>query len=160
LQNKIDNIDRFLDIDTAPKEFLIVFAGWLGVELDSDLLNDSQLRELMRNLFELNKYKGTRRAIEKIAGIFCGRAFFIIENDTPLSFTVLINQPSDEKLHARLLFLLKLFKPVRTRVNIVFACDVGAIDSGCYLDVNSSIVQMGGGKLDERCFSDGKTLLE
>ncbi|MCL2633110.1 MAG: phage tail protein [Oscillospiraceae bacterium] len=161
LQYKIDNIDKLLDIDTAPKDFLIVFASWLGMELDGDLLNDNQLRTLLRNAFELNKFKGTRHAIEIIVGIFVTDPFYIIEHRTdPFSFTVLINRLPDEKLHARLLFLLNQFKPLRTKANIVFASDVGATDSGCYLDVNAAIVKMSPGKLDERCFLNGKTLLD
>jgi phage tail-like protein len=162
LQEKIEDIDKLIDIDTAPAGILPVFADWLG--LDGDFLSEPQLRALLKIAFDLIKTKGTRHAVEQIVGIFVDKPFYVIENreainGTPFCFTVLINLPADEKLHACLLFLLNQFKPLRTKARIIFAGDICAIDSNCYLDVNASIVKISTGRLDERSVLNGRFLL-
>jgi phage tail-like protein len=161
LQEKINDIDKLIDIDTAPPGILPVFAEWLGLE--GDFLSEAQLRALLKIAFDLIKIKGTRCAIERIVGIFIDEPFYVIESKTaadPFCFTVMINRPADEKIHAQLLFLLNQFKPLRTKARIIFARDICAMDNYCYLDINASVMKVTKGYFDERCSLNGRTLLK
>ncbi|MCL1822990.1 MAG: phage tail protein [Oscillospiraceae bacterium] len=180
LQEKIDNIDKLLAVDTAPAEVLPVYAEWLGLELDGDFLSEEQLRTLLKIAFPLIKMKGTRKAIERIVELFCKEDYYITEQrlaketmdfgsksafenlygGDSFCFTVLINGQADEKFHAGLLFLINQFKPVRTQARIVFLEDSGALDAGCYLDINAAVHKVSGGHLDNRAFLNGKISLK
>jgi len=179
LQRTVDSLERYLDTDTAPKELLPVLAGWLGLELDGNFLDEIHLRRLLKIAFPLIKVKGTRQAIEGILGVFLDEPAYIVEQglleegqsaddrvvysqlygDNPYGFTILINRPADEKLHSQLRYLINQFKPARSRVNIVFLGDGGSMDSFCYLDVNARLFQTGSGRLDESAGMNGMIYL-
>lgn len=179
-QTTIDTLDRFVDVDTAPDGLLPVFAGWLGIELDGNFLEPEQLRKLLKAAYPMIRAKGTRKAVLDIVRLFVDEPVYIVEQSiagkygdfaltergesiygsSPYDFLVMINRQADEKLHSRLLFLLNQFKPVRSRVGIVFLRDGGKLDSHSYLDVNAELIQASAGSLDRSSALNGLTFLQ
>lgn len=165
LQDRIDRLHEYLDVDACPPEVLPILARWLGLELDGNFLDEDHLRRLLKRMPELLPAKGTRRAIELVVELFAtGPAYLVERNlldrnqlsgggglygDTPYDFTLLLSQSSDDLLRARLQFLVDQFKPLRSRAHIVFLGDQGGLDAYSYLDLNAALLQIGSGRLDD-----------
>ena len=176
LQDTVDNLSRYLDLDTAPAEALPLFASWLGLELDGNFLDEGSLRALLKIAPQLIAAKGTRRAIELVTSLFVDEPVFLVERNlldrtqlstasklygqTPYDFTLLIPRTSDEQLHARLRFLVDQFKPIRSCAHIVFLGDEGGLDAFSYLDLNAKILQITPGRMDDGRSCWGMTCLE
>lgn len=174
-QEQIDSLAQYLDADTAPPAALPVLASWLGLEVDDGLLDEGDLRKLLKAAFPLISAKGTLQAVEGVIKLFVEQPTYIVERnlldknqmgadahlygDSPFDFTVLINCKADEKLRARLRFLIDQFKPVRSRARIVFLQDCAGLDAFTYLDMNSAISQSANGRLDDGIALTGMTHL-
>lgn len=168
LQDKIDDAALYLDLDTAPKELLSMYAGWLGLDIQGVFLEDAVLRRLLKSAYRLNRIKGTSKAIRELIWILTGKQAIVVERSllsdsiTPQyrkiydslygkgeqDVTVLINGRAEEKRKARLLFLLKQYKPVRARIKLVFYGDCSSMDSYCYMDCNARLLDIPSGVLD------------
>lgn len=175
MDKAIHELPRFIDVDTAPAEFLPVLASWLGLELDESLLTESEMRLLLSNAYSLLTVKGTRSAIERLVKLFVSEQTYIVERNllsssqlkgaeslygtTPFDFSILINAKSDASLIAKLQMLIDQFKPVRSRANIVFLKDCDTLDGFTYLDINSSIGENTEGVLDKSHALNGLTYL-
>lgn len=61
-ETRIDHLDSYFSVDTAPIEFLRWVAGWLGMAVDSSLPEDRQ-RALVRTAGRLIGSRGTPRAL-------------------------------------------------------------------------------------------------
>lgn len=175
LQDKIDGIHQYLDLDTAPAAVLPVFSSWLGLALDGDFLEESQLRQLLKIAPELIRAKGTRRAIELVAGLFVEEPVRVVERnlldpaqlsgchlygDSIYDFTLLISGRSHELLRSRLEFLINQFKPLRSHCHIVFLGDQGGVDAFSYLDMNAALLQPSTGTVDDGISGLGMVYLE
>lgn len=164
LDERIDQLAQYVDVDTAPMAALPVLAGWLGLELEGNSLTEAELRRLLKEAFYLMSMKGTRQAVERVVRLFVEEPVYIVERnllssgqqegagalygDTPFDFTILIGRRSDERLRAKLHLLVNQFKPVRSRAHIVFLGDCGALDAFTYLDVNGAVLQCAPASLD------------
>ncbi|HIY38360.1 MAG TPA: hypothetical protein H9835_04350 [Candidatus Agathobaculum merdigallinarum] len=171
LQEEIDSLPALFDLDTAPAALLPEFARWIGLEMDGGFLNEDQCRRLIRSGFRLLSRKGTRAAIEEAIHLLVEEPVYILERvgaegcreqgrEEPFAFTVLIARQSDEQLHTKLLYLINQFRPIRTRVSIVFLGDCIGMDYHCYLDINASLVQSAGGSLNGGAALNGLTCLQ
>lgn len=172
LQEEIDGLPALFDPDTAPRALLPVFAQWLGLELDGDFLSEKQCRKLLRSGFRLLSRKGTRAAIEEIVHLLVDEPVYILERtgvegrrafgggDDPFAFTVLLACRSDEQLHAKLLYLIDQFRPIRTQVSIIFLGDCVSMDDHCYMDINAVLVQSVSGSLNSGAALNGLTYLQ
>lgn len=164
-QEKIDGLDRYLDLDTAPASLLPVFAHWLGLELDGNFLEEDQLRLLLKHAFFLISAKGTRRAVIGVVRILTDAPVYVLERrsshgtDAPYDFTVLIQCAPDERLYSRLQFLLNQFKPLRSRVSLVFLGSCGRLDSFACLDLNAAVTQPQAGRADQGAALNGLVCL-
>lgn len=179
LQLETEKVADRIDVDTAPCELLPVFAGWLGIDAGNDILSDDQLRTLIKEGYGLCKYKGTRSTIERICEIVLGERVTLIEKNemSPLisydeketydrlfgesshDLTVLINGHESRTKRAQLTFLLDQFKPVRTRINLVFMSDRNMLDSYTFLDDNALIKGETDAALDNSQSLDGTEVL-
>ena len=176
LQERIDGLAGYVVVDTAPAPLLGVLAGWLGLKLDGDFLEDAELRRLLKSASALLRMKGTRQAIEGIVKIFVEEPVYLVEynllsaaqragsgglyGNTPFDFAILICRRSDERLRAKIQLLVEQFKPVRSRVHIVFLGDMGGLDAFSYLDINAVVMQSGPGRLDDGEALAGTTYLQ
>lgn len=175
MEQMIDSLPRFTDIDTAPNEALPVFASWIGLQFEDGFLTDDELRLLLKNAYRLFRVKGTRLAIESIVKLFVPQQFYIVERNllskeqqkgadtlygsTPFDFSILINAHADNDLSAKLQMLIDMFKPIRSRANIIFLQDCDSLDGFTYLDVNGVIGENSEGSLDGGYAINGTTYL-
>lgn len=180
LQDKIDHVEDWLNVEKAPEPLLHLFAGWLGLELEGEFLEEAVLRRLLKEAYGLNRIKGTRQAVIRLVELVLGEQVIVVERNllnchadreegklynrlygtSKQDITVLINRKSDEKLQAQLLYLLKQYKPVKSRLKLVFYRDCNRLDSYCFLDGNARLGYLTGGRMDENYAMDGSVILE
>lgn len=175
MEQKIENLPRIIDIDTAPADALPLLASWMGLKIADGFLTEEEQRRLLKNAYPLLKIKGTRRAIEGIVRLFVTEPFYIVERNmlsaaqlkgaetlygsTPFDFSILINAASNNDLAAKLQMLIELFKPARSRANIVFLKDQSTLDGFTYIDINTTLGQNSEGTLDSGFALNGMTYL-
>ncbi len=167
--DKIEHLPDMLDIDTCPPELLIEYAGWMGIDLKGGFLEEEAMRTIVREAYSLNRMKGTRRSIERILEIILKEDSVIIEHnqvrshisresrDYPPSFepksiydvTILVRSKLTEELRHQLMYMIRQFIPVRTRINIAQMDEHVIIDSNTYLDINARLPESQDAVLDE-----------
>ena len=176
----INNLPKLLDLDTCPEELLIIYGGWMGIDLKGGFLDTDVLRDLVREAYSLNRMKGTKRAMERILEIILREKAIVIEHnqiksrldeddvEIPDNFkakgiydvTILVKKHLTEELRHQILFVLDQFRPVRTRLNITQLDEAPTTDSNTYLDVNSTLPEERGARLDDSYTLDGTIVLE
>lgn len=176
----IADLSKLLDLDTCPEEFLIIYGGWMGIDLKGGFLETEVLRDLVREAYSLNRMKGTKRAIERILEIILREKAIVIEHnqvrsrldeedvEIPENFkakgiydvTILVKRHLTEELRHQILFILDQFRPVRTRISITQLDEAPIADSNTYLDVNFRLPEERGAKLDGEFTLDGTIVLE
>lgn len=174
-QEEIDALPELLDVDTAPKALLPMFARWLGLEMDEALFSPEEQRRLLKAAPELMARKGTKWAVEQVVKLFVEEPVYIVERnllqpderhseslygDTPYDFTVMVGRAMDEKLRLRLKFLIDQFRPARSRCRIIFLEECGGLDAFTYLDINGKVLQNAPGSLDDGKALTGMTFLQ
>lgn len=175
----IDNLPRLLDLDTCPAELLTIYGGWMGIDLKGGFLEEDKLRDLVKEAYSLNRMKGTKRAMERILEIILREKAIVIEHnqiqsrseeeiEMPGSFktkgiydvTILVKRHLTEELRHQIYYILNQFKPVRTRINITQLDETPTTDSNTYLDVNFTLPEEHGARLDDNFTLDGTIVLE
>lgn len=179
-QEKIDETDKLLDLETASPELLQKYAEWLGLMVNGGFLSEEALRGLIQEAYMLNKYKGTRRVIERLCEIVLGVKPIIVEKNMLKQYTrddnqevmqtlygtgtydvtLLIPVFVDEKKQAQLFYLLKQFKPIRCKLHIVFLQETGILDTYSYLDMNAKVFEQNLGSLNDHQLLNGTVVLE
>lgn len=179
-QEEIDHVDRLLDLDTCPEEMLPMYGRWMGLELEDDWKEEPWLRELVREAYRLNCMRGTKWAVERICEIVLGEPVIVLESnvmkayaegenyeqfkrlygDDPYNVTILIKRKVSEGLKSRLLLLINQFRPIRSRIHIVYLKETGNLDYHIYLDMNARLIREDSAKLDaEEQSMDGRVTL-
>ena len=179
-ERDIDRLPKLLDPDVCPRELLIVYGSWLGVDLDGGSLDGQQMRAFVREAYQLNRLKGTKRAIERVLEIILGKPAVVIEHnqlsswiredkiEVPAGFqtqgvydvTVMVPGKLTEELRHRIVFMLNQFKPLRTRISIVQMDETMTADSRTYLDINSRLPEEHEAELDSGLALDGTVILK
>ncbi len=179
-QEKIDHVSELLDIDTAPVELLPTFGRWMGLDVSGDFLEEDRLRLLVKEAYQLNRMKGTKASLARVAEIILGEKVIILEKNVLREDTQAENQKLYEELYgegtydvtmlvhtfvpehqkSQMLFLLNQFKPVRSRLRIRFLEEKGHLDDHAYMDMNAFVEEAQEGTLDERQGLDCSILLQ
>lgn len=177
-QKQIDDTWRYLDLAEAPAPLLVLYAKWLGLSIESEILEEEILRRLVRNLYSLYQIKGTKKAIRELVKILLDKECIVVERNrlgSGLSareaeiinslygrgmqdITLMINRKAEEKMQAQLMFFLNQFIPVRCRLNLVFYGECSNMDSYCYLDRNARLHITPKGSLDQNKVLDESVL--
>ncbi len=177
---EIDRLPALLDLDSCPPEYLPIYASWLGVDVGNDFLDEAILRPLVKEAYALNRMKGTKAALERVARIVLGEKVQVLERNVMADYigpeqmaeferlygnsvhdvTILVKKPLSELTKARLLFLLNQFKPARARLHIISVQREGVLDDYAYLDMDVRIAGQKRGTLDESQVLDGAVRLE
>ena len=180
ISNQITNIDKYLDIETTPIQILTEIADWFGFETEGDFLSDDMLRRLVKEIYQLNRIKGTKAVIEKLIYILLGEKPVIIERNkfdgyipietkeiyqrlfgkTKQDVTILVWHLADKKLESQIMYLLKQFKPIRSRIKLVFSEKCSNMDSYCFLDCNAALAQNGVAYVDSGSNLNGTFVLQ
>lgn len=178
-QQEIDHLPDLLDVDTCPVQLLGTYGKWLGIDLDCDIRDEQVLRTLVKEAYALNRMKGTRRAIGRIAQIVLGEEVLILERNVMQDYmdsmnrgdlaelygssiydvTMLVNHPVSDLVKSQLMYLIDQFKPLRSRIHIVHLKSDGVLDSHNYLDMNARVFEVENGNLDEEQIMDGVVTL-
>ena len=181
VQMEIDHFYELLDAQTAPSEMLPVLAGWLGIKIEKNFFEDRILRELIENAYELNRKKGTRWAIERLAQIILEddaiqtteRNLIEQENvsrdeidsynnlygNSKWDVTLVTNHAPDEELQEKFLYLAAQFKPIRCNVRLKFSESFVTMDSYSYMDKNASLSEVSQARLESGDVMDGSVIM-
>lgn len=166
---EIKRVNHKIDPDTAPKELLIVLAGWMGIDVSGNFLEEDTLRTLVKESHELNRMKGTQKAVARVAEIVLGEKVIILERGklkgqvrggTDYEVIILIQHYLEEKRKFQLLFLLKQFIPIRCSIRIIFLDYQNLLDTYCCLDMNAVIFKGCNGILDQHERMDYRAMLK
>lgn len=179
-QEKLDSRGELLPVEQAPMPLLELYAKWLGIDVNGGYLGEDTLRKLMKEAPELLRRKGTRYCVERICNILLGEIPIIAERsqmqryvrrnqkeqydtlygDSPYDVSLFLKQPVEEKKKQQLLHLLGQFKPLRSRLHIVFLEPAGVLDEHIYLDENAVTFAQENGELDIAQIADGTIILQ
>ena len=180
-QENIDQVDRLLDLDTCPQEMLPMYGRWMGIELGDECKDEPWLRTLIKEAYRLNCMRGSKWAIERIAEIVLGEPVVILESnimkayveetgqeqfktlygDSPYDVTILINRHVTEALKSRLMLLINQYRPIRSRIHIVYLKEAGNMDYHTYMDMNARMICDNAGQLDtDAQYMDGIVTLQ
>lgn len=137
-REKIANIPDYLSIETMPKEYLTYFAQWFGMEIGQNFFEEEELRELVGQLYQLNKKKGTKNIISKCVELISKEEPELIENyyvngNTKWDLVVKIHTPLTYIQEKQIRFLIQEFKPMGTKVNLVLSRQNSTLDMGMQL---------------------------
>lgn len=179
IQKEMDEVCTYFDAEAAPAEMLPVLAGWFGMKVERDFPDEAVLRRLLKEVYQLNKMKGTRWALERLAEIVLGEEIQIIEKnlldaketdeqeiyeklygESRWDVTVLVNRAPEKKLQEQFLYLASQFMPVRCRLHLVFHQNCNGLDSYCFLDQNAKLLQNSYGSLGQGDIMDGSIILK
>jgi len=78
IDEKINNISKYLDIDYVSGSFLRWIAGWVEVAVGEEW-EDDKLRKFVKNAVDIYKRRGTIGSLAKIIEIYTGEKPIIIE---------------------------------------------------------------------------------
>lgn len=178
---QINNLHKLLDVDHAPAKFLLEYGRWLGIDIDCDLKDVNVMRTFVKEAYELNKIKGTKAAVSRIAEILLGEEVTVLEKnimeqyedekelesfkalfgENVYNVCILVNKTISESLKSQFMYMIKQFVPVRARVQIVSLKKEGELDFHSYLDMNAKLFESREGKLDnEMALDHAVTLME
>lgn len=76
---RLDDLEWFLDVGTAPMPFVRWLGGWLGVTVDPHLPDDRQ-RALVRTAGETLLWRGTRRRVEALLVALTGGVAEVVDD--------------------------------------------------------------------------------
>ena len=178
-QEKLDDRKELLPIETAPLSLLELYAKWLGIDVNGGYLGEETLRAILKEAPELLRRKGTRYCIERICEILLGETPTIVERrllqryvqrnekehydnlygESPYDVTLMLKNYVEGKRKDQMLHLLSQFKPVRSRLHVVFLEPTGVLDEHSYLDENAVIFTQTEGILDQAQIADGTIIL-
>jgi len=179
-QEQLDMRKELLPVESAPIHLLEIYAKWMGIDVNGGYLGEETLRHLLQEAPELLRRKGTGYCIERICMILLGEKPTIVERsrmqryvrrkekeqydnlygDSPYDVTLMLKHYVEEKKKEQLLHLLSQFKPVRSRLHIVFLEPTGVLDEHSYLDDNAVIFTQNEGVLDVAQSVDGTIVLQ
>lgn len=179
MADQIAHMDRFLDIETTPVPILMEIANWFGFEAEGDFLGEDMLRRLMKEIYHLNRIKGTKEVIKRLIYVLLGEEAAIIERNrfegyiqvesketylrlfgkTMQDVTIFVWRQEDEKLQSQVMYLLKQFKPVRSHIHLVFSEKCSTLDSYCFLDRNAALSQKESAYTDDNSRMNGQFVL-
>ncbi len=178
-QQKIDNLPSILDLNTCPVEMLIEYGSWMGIDLEGGFLPEDVIRDIVKEAYELNRMKGTKKGIIRLLTLILREEPVVIEHnkvrawlkeeniDYPTNFTpkgvydvtILIRKRITEEVRHQIMYMLDQYKPVRTRINIAQMDENVIIDSNTYLDVNSKLPEKKKAVLDGEMSLDGSVVI-
>ena len=180
MEHEIDRLPELLDPDTCPAACLPVYASWLGIDLSGDFLSEESMRTFVKEAYNLNRIKGTRRCLERVLEIVLDEHVIILEQNTIKAYmqrgdmvgstalvqssiydvNILIRKSLSETDRHQLLYLLNQFKPVRSRLHLIQLKDSAVLDTDIYLDMNAVLAGDTIGVFDENMEMDDQIVLD
>lgn len=180
ISDEIERMDKYLNVETTPLPVLMQIADWFGFEAEGDFLDEELLRRLIKEIYSLNRIKGTKRVMQNLIRAVLDDEAYIIERNKMRGYipdevkatyqklygndlqdvTIFVKRPEDEKLQAQMMYLLQQFKPIRSRIRLVFSNRCNNMDSYCYLDYNAALSSKGCAHTDQNDRMNGTVILQ
>lgn len=131
-RERISDIPNTLTIENMPQEHLIYFAQWFGLNIGENFFEEPELRELVGELYQLNKIKGTKSIIEKCVKLISKSEPEITENngangEAKWDLSVRIDTPLTYVQEKQIRYLVQEFKPVGAKINLIFTKKANAV---------------------------------
>ncbi len=176
-EGEIDKLPEILDPKKAPTDVLLEYGRWMGIDLSGNFLSDQAIRLLVKEGYNLNRMKGTRACIKRLFEIVLGEEVIILEQNTIRSYpgadeypwlkvesiydvNILVKTPLTDTDRHQLIYLLRQFVPVRTRLHLIQVKDSGVLDTDTYLDMNAIITEETYGSFDENMELDDDIIMD
>lgn len=154
-----EQLYKMLDLDTCSTELLEMYGSWFGIDLKGGFLKEEVLRTLVKEAYQLNKMKGTKKGIQRVLEIILEEEPVLLENRMQnggvFEITILVKRRLTEELRHQVMFMVDQFKPLRTQIRILQMEKDVVLDGNSYLDMNASIPQERKPVLDEEALYDG-----
>ncbi|SCY60337.1 phage tail protein domain-containing protein [Lachnospiraceae bacterium XBB2008] len=154
-----EKLYEILDLDKCSPELLEMYGSWFGIDLAGGFLSEDALRTIVKEAYQLNRMKGTKKGIERILEIILGEPAVLFENRMQgggvYDVTVLIKKKMTEELRHQLTFMLDQFKPLRVRIRLLQMEKDAIMDANSYLDMNATIPAEKNVVLDQETLYDG-----
>ena len=154
-----EHLYEMLDLNTCSAELLEMYGSWFGIDLKGGFLEEDVLRKLVKEDYQLNRMKGTKKGIERVLEIILGEEPVLLENRVQggqvFDVTILVNRKLTEELRHQLTFMVDQFKPLRTKIRILQMEREAVMDGNSYLDMNAAIPADKQMVLDEEALYDG-----
>lgn len=159
ISDENEKLYEILDLDKCSTDLLEMYGSWFGIDLSGGFLSEDVLRTIVKEAYQLNRMKGTKKAIERILEIILGEPVVMFENRKQgggvFDITVLVNRTLTEDLRHQLTFILDQFKPLRCRVRLLQMEKDAVMDGNSYLDMNATIPSEKNVVLDQETLYDG-----
>ncbi len=163
ISDQNEHLYEMMDLDRCSPELLIMYGSWFGIDLKGNFLPEDVLRTIVKEAYQLNRIKGTKKCLERILEIMLGDDVVLLENRLQdggvFDVTVLVNRKMTEELRHQITFLLDQFRPLRTRIRILQMEKDAIMDGNSYLDMNATIPTQKHVVLDEEAMYDGTITL-
>ncbi len=163
ISDQNDKLYEMLDLDKCSVELLEMYGSWFGIDLKGGFLPEDVLRTIVKEAYQLNRMKGTKKALERILEIVLGDDGVLLENRLQdgriFDVTVMVNRKLTVDLRHQLVLLLDQFKPIRTRIRLLQMEKEAVMDGNSYLDLNAAIPSEKHVVLDEEALYDGAITL-
>lgn len=166
IEERIDHIDRYFDADAVDRDFLPWLSIWLAIAIDENW-TEQQLRDLVKNVPQLYRQRGTREGIAATIELFTGDRPLIIEpfqldqdigsdapkkvqeqfkqwyGDNPFRFWVLLNPLQvNSKLELQTIQrLVDADKPAHTEAGLKVLQPWIYLDGETYLGFNTCLLE-------------------
>lgn len=147
LDQKIENAPKLLELDHAPRKLLNVYLEWMGMSGKMTALPERIKRKLLKELYQLNRRKGTKQAFLKITEIVLGEEALIFERDGQ-EIVVMTNRRREQKKAEILQMLLEEYKPVRSKIQLVFGEEPLKLDGMARLGMGTVLMDFPEARLD------------
>lgn len=168
-QEDIDSLPDMLDLDTCPVNLLPMYGKWMGIDINCDFKDERIMRDLVKEAYNLNRLKGTKKVILRIIEIILGEEAIILEKNIIDEFLddeykesyrklfgnnvynvcILLNSPVSEVVKSQLMYMIEQYIPMRARIQITNLMQEGDLDNHSYLDINAKLFEISTGELDE-----------
>jgi phage tail-like protein len=180
MSDELMDMERYLDIETTSVNALTEISSWLGFEARENFLEERMLRNFVGRIYELNRIKGTKKVMQEIIKVILDQDAVVLERnkmenhiptqerdiykrlygDSINDVVILVKHKEDEKLHAQLMVILDEFKPVRSRIKLVFSSEGRNLDSYCYMDYNATLDRKVNAAVDGKYRMNGMVMLQ
>lgn len=181
IEEEINHISRYFDVDVVSGPYLKWLSTWLGVS-NAERWSEQQLKQLLKIAPRLYQLRGTKQAIEMIVVLYTGQTPMIVEyfqykhmrksvelreimdqlyGSNPYTFTVIVDQASIKSERERVVLekILEEEKPAFTEVKLVVLERSIYLDMYSYLGMNTYLTEPSLMVLDAHSSMPQQTLL-
>lgn len=153
MQDEIENISKYFDLDYVDNDYLKWLSKWVGGDL-SFLHTDENIRDFVKKSFRLYQKKGTKICLQEVLALFLGEDVIIFENfelktfsqlelfelysDDIYKFFVIIKESDKEKIQ-QIEEIIKIFKPAHAKAVLIILKQSFILGHYTYLEINSCI---------------------